>query len=172
MIRSYKGIVPTIHPTVFLAEGCQIIGDVVLEKDCSVWFNTVIRGDVHYIRIGQRTNIQDNAVIHVTHQKYPCVIGSNVTVGHGAIVHAATVKDYVLIGMGAIILDNATIEPYSLVAAGTVVPEGFIVPEGSLVAGVPAKIKRTLTTEEKKGLEKSAQNYIDYVRTYREDQTT
>ncbi len=166
-ILTYKGITPKFDKSVFIAEGARIIGDVTLGKDCSVWFNTVIRGDVHYITIGERTNIQDNSVIHVTHKKYPCIIGSNVTIGHSAVVHAATIFDYTLIGMGAIVLDNAKVGPYSLIAAGAVVLGDTIIPEGVLAAGVPAKIIRPLTEEEKQTLVQSAQNYIDYVATYR-----
>lgn len=168
MILPYQGIEPRIHPSVFIAEGAQIIGDVEIGAESSVWFNTVIRGDVHYIRIGEKTNVQDNSVLHVTHETYPLVIGSGVTVGHGAILHAATIKDYCLIGMGAIVLDNATVGPYSFVAAGSLVLEGFEVPEGVLVAGVPAKIKRVLTDEERRQIVQSAQNYIKYVKSYRE----
>lgn len=168
MIHPYQGKRPRIHPSVFVAEGAQIIGDVEIGSESSVWFNTVIRGDVHYIRIGERTNIQDNCVLHVTHETYPLVVGSGVTVGHGAILHAATIKDNCLIGMGAKVLDNATVGPYSLVAAGALVLEGFEVPEGVLVAGVPAKIKRALTDEERRQIVQSTQNYIDYVRSYRE----
>jgi carbonic anhydrase/acetyltransferase-like protein (isoleucine patch superfamily) len=168
MIHAYKGIQPRIHPSVFVAEGAHIIGDVEIGAGSSVWFNTVIRGDVHYIRIGERTNVQDNCVLHVTHETYPLVIGSGVTVGHGAILHAATIKDYCLIGMGAKVLDNATVGPYSLVAAGALVLEGFEVPEGVLVAGVPAKIKRELTEDERRQIVKSAENYVKYVASYRE----
>ena len=112
-ILPYAGVTPKLHPSVFIAEGAHIIGDVEIEKDSSVWFNAVVRGDVNYIRIGERTNIQDASVLHVTHERYPLIIGSNVTVGHGAVVHAATVHDFSLIGMGAIILDNARVGPYS-----------------------------------------------------------
>lgn len=168
MILPYRGIMPRIHPTVFIAKGAQIIGDVEIGAGSSVWFNTVVRGDVHYIKIGERTNIQDNCVLHVTHKVYPLVIGSDVTVGHGAILHAATIKDRCLIGMGAKVLDNATVGPYALVAAGALVLEGFEVPEGVLVAGVPAKIKRKLTDEERRQIVQSAENYVDYVKTYRE----
>jgi carbonic anhydrase/acetyltransferase-like protein (isoleucine patch superfamily) len=168
MIHTYRGIKPRIHPTVFVAEGAQIVGDVEIGKDSSVWFNTVIRGDVHYIRIGERSNVQDNSVLHVTHEKYPLVIGSDVTIGHGAIVHAATLRDCCLIGMGATILDGATIGSYSLVAAGALVMEHFEVPEGALVAGVPASVKRMLTPEEREQISQSARNYVEYVKTYRE----
>lgn len=167
MIISYKGVTPRLHESVFVAHGAHIIGDVEIGPESSVWFNTVIRGDVHYIRIGARTNIQDNCVLHVTHDQYPLVIGSNVTIGHGAIVHAANLMDECLIGMGAIILDNATIGANSLVAAGSVVAEHFQVPEGSLVAGVPARIKRTLSAEERQRIRQSAQNYVDYARACR-----
>ncbi len=167
-IITYKGITPTIDPTVFIAEGAHIIGDVIIGKDSSIWFNTVVRGDVHFIRIGERTNIQDNTVVHVTNKKFPTVIGSNVTVGHSAVIHACTINDYSLIGMGAVILDGATVGPFSLIAAGAVVPMGMEIPEGVLVAGVPGKIIRELTDDERKFLRQSAQNYVDYVATYRE----
>ncbi|MCX6135529.1 MAG: gamma carbonic anhydrase family protein [Ignavibacteriales bacterium] len=168
MIIPYRGITPRIHPSVFIAEGAQIIGDVEIGAGSSVWFNTVIRGDVHYIRIGERTNIQDNCVLHVTHDTYPLIVGSDVTVGHGAILHAATIKDRCLIGMGAKVLDDATVGPYALVAAGSLVLEHFEVPEGALVAGVPARVKRMLTEEERAGIVQSAHNYVDYVKSYRE----
>jgi carbonic anhydrase/acetyltransferase-like protein (isoleucine patch superfamily) len=166
-IITYKGITPKIDPSVFIADGVHIIGDVEIGKDSSVWFNTVIRGDVNFIRIGERTNIQDNTVVHVTNKKFPTHIGSNVTIGHSAVIHACTIQDFSLIGMGAVILDDANIGKYSLVAAGAVVPMGMQVPEGVLAAGVPAKIIRPLTEEERTFLIQSAQNYIDYVATYR-----
>jgi len=158
---------PEIHSSVFMAEGSHVIGDVVIGKDSSVWFNAVIRGDVNYIRIGERTNIQDGSVLHVTRARYPLIIGSNVTIGHAAVVHAATVYDFCLIGMGAIVLDNARIGPYSLVAAGAVVAGNSVIPEGMLAAGVPAKVVRPLTGDERESLVQSAQNYVDYVATYR-----
>ena len=166
-IITYKGITPTIDPSVFIADGVHIIGDVEIGKDSSVWYNTVIRGDVNYIRIGERTNIQDNTVVHVTNKKFPTHIGSNVTIGHSAVIHACTINDYSLIGMGAIVLDDAKVGPFTLIAAGAVVTMGMVIPEGTLAAGVPAKIIRTLTDDEREFLIKSAQNYIDYVATYR-----
>ncbi|MFA6455966.1 MAG: gamma carbonic anhydrase family protein [Bacteroidota bacterium] len=166
-IVTYKGISPTIDPSVFIADGVHIIGDVHIGKDSSVWYNTVIRGDVHYIRIGERTNIQDNSVVHVTNKKFPTNIGSNVTIGHSAVIHACTINDYSLIGMGAVVLDDAKVGKYCLIAAGAVVTMGMVIPDGMLAAGVPAKIIRPLTTEERKFLEQSAQNYVDYVATYR-----
>ncbi len=167
MIISFKGMTPKVNETVFVAEGAQIIGDVEIGRDSSVWFNSVIRGDVNFIRIGESTNIQDNCVLHVTHQKYPLVVGSNVTVGHAAILHGATVGDCCLIGMGSTILDNARIGPYAFVAAGSLVLENFEVPEGTLVAGVPAKVKRLLTQEERQKLIQSAAHYVDYAKQYR-----
>ncbi|MDP1677862.1 MAG: gamma carbonic anhydrase family protein [Bacteroidota bacterium] len=166
-IITYKGITPKIDPSVFIAEGVHIIGDVEIGKDSSVWYNTVIRGDVNFIRIGERTNIQDNTVVHVTNKKFPTYIGSNVTIGHSAVIHACTINDYSLIGMGAVVLDDAKVGPFALIAAGAVVTMGMVIPEGMLAAGVPAKIVRTLTDDERKFLIKSAQNYIDYVATYR-----
>ena len=166
-VMPFKGMHPQLDESVFLADGARIIGDVKMEKDCSVWFNTVVRGDVNYIRVGERTNIQDNAVIHVTHKKFPCIIGANVTVGHSAVIHAATIYDYCLIGMGAVVLDDAKVGPFALVAAGAVVLGGTVIPEGTLAAGVPAKVVRKLTDEEKAMLIQSAQNYVDYVAAFR-----
>jgi len=166
-IITYKGITPKIDPSVFIAEGVHIIGDVEIGKDSSVWYNTVIRGDVNFIRIGERTYIQDNTVVHVTNKKFPTHIGSNVTIGHSAVIHACTINDYSLIGMGAVVLDDAKVGPFALIAAGAVVTMGMVIPEGTLAAGVPAKIIRTLTDDERKFLIQSAQNYIDYVATYR-----
>ena len=168
MIHLYRGILPTIHPTVFIVDSAEIVGDVVIGKDSSVWYNAVIRGDVNYIRVGERTNVQDGCLLHVRHEKYPLHIGSNVTIGHGAILHACTVGDYCLIGMGAIVLDNARINSYTLVAAGAVVVNNAVIPEGVLVAGVPAKIIRELSADERTMLEMSAENYVGYVKTYRE----
>jgi len=168
MILPYKGIYPKIHESVFICDGVQIIGDVVLEKDVSVWFNSVIRGDVNYITVGERTNIQDGCLLHNTYQKYPLIIGSDVTIGHGAVVHGCTIKDSVLIGMGAILLDNSVVNSNSCIAAGTLVKENFIVPEGVLVAGVPGKIVRQLNSDEIQKIQKSAANYLQYVKTYRE----
>ncbi len=167
MIISYLGKTPIIDKTVFIGEGSVIVGDVVLDKDVSVWFNCVVRGDVNYIRIGERTNVQDGCILHVTYKKYPLIIGKDVSIGHGAIVHGCTIKDSVLIGMGALLLDNCTVNSNSLIAAGAVVKENFIVPEGVLVAGVPAKIVRDLTLDEISSIKQRAQNYIMYVSNYR-----
>jgi carbonic anhydrase/acetyltransferase-like protein (isoleucine patch superfamily) len=167
VIVPFQGIYPKIHESVFIADGAQIIGDVEIGKESSIWFNAVIRGDVHFIRIGERTNIQDNCTLHVTHKQYPLIIGSDVTIGHGAIVHGATVGNCCLIGMGARVLDGATIHHHAFVAAGALVLEHFEVPEGTLVAGVPARVKRQLSAEERRTLEDSARNYLNYVQQYR-----
>ena len=168
MIIRYRGVSPKIHESVFVAEGAQIIGDVEIGRDSSVWFNTVVRGDVNYIRIGERTNVQDNCVLHVAHDTYPLTVGSNVTVGHGAILHAAKIRDCCLIGMGAMVLDDAVVGPYAIVAAGSLVTQHFEVPEGVLVAGVPARVRRKITEQEREQILQSAGNYIDYVRAYRQ----
>lgn len=166
-VMPYRGVDPRIDPSVFLAAGARIIGDVVLEADASVWFNAVIRGDVNRIRIGRRTNVQDNAVIHATFETYPTIIGAEVTIGHGAILHACTVEDLCLIGMGSVVMDDAVIGAGSLVAAGTLVSPGTKVPPGSLIVGVPGKVRRPLTPEESAHLNVSAQHYCDYVLHYR-----
>ena len=157
---------PSIHQSVFIAGGAWIIGQVEIGKDSSVWFNAVLRGDINKIRIGERTNVQDGSIMHVTHE-HPVWVGSDVTIGHRAIVHGARIDDYCLIGMGATILDNARVGSYSLVAAGAVVRESFEVPEGMLVAGVPARIIRPLTQVEKDRLVQSAKGYVDYARQVR-----
>lgn len=167
MLVEYLGKVPRLDESVFVADGVQVIGDVTISRDSSLWFNTVVRGDVNYIRIGERTNVQDNSVIHVTYEKFPTLVASNVTIGHAAVIHGCTIGDFCLIGMGAVLLDGCRIGEHSLVAAGSLVKEGFTVPAGKLVAGVPAKIVRELSKEELKRLEESAQHYVDYVSNYR-----
>jgi gamma-carbonic anhydrase len=167
MIIEYGGITPRLHESVFVAEGAKIIGDVTIGKDSTVWYNTVIRGDVHEIIIGERTNIQDLSMLHTTFNKHPLHIGNNVTVGHMAMLHGCTIHDAVLIGMHATVLDRAVINKYAMIAAGAVVLEGTEVPEGTLVAGVPAKVMRELTQAERDKLDQSAQNYVDYVASYK-----
>lgn len=167
MIHAVGGVLPRIDPSAFIVDGAQIIGDVVIGKQSSVWFNAVIRADVNYIRIGDRTNIQDGCLLHVRHEQYPLIIGSDVTVGHGAILHACTIGDCCLIGMGAVVLDNVRVGRHCLIAAGSVVRENTVIPDGVLVAGVPAKVVRQLEDEEKHTLERSAKNYLDYVKLYR-----
>ncbi len=154
-----------IHPTVFIAENSQVVGDVTIGKESSVWYNVTIRGDAAPITIGEGTNVQDNSVIHVDTDG-PTRIGSRVTIGHGAIVHAATVADDVLIGMGAIILSGAQIGEFSIIGAGALVPEGMQVPPRSLVLGVPAKIIREVTEEEIARIHNGAQGYIERAKNY------
>ena len=142
LIKSVKGIKPIFGKNCFLAENATITGDVVTGDDCSIWFNAVVRGDVHYIRIGNNVNIQDGAIIHCTYQKAPVNIGNNVSIAHRAVVHGCTIHDNVLIGMGAIIMDGAVINSNSIVAAGALIKEGIVVDSGTVWAGVPAnKIK-------------------------------
>jgi carbonic anhydrase/acetyltransferase-like protein (isoleucine patch superfamily) len=169
LIKAYKGVEPKIHETVFMVESATVIGDTEIGELSSLWFNAVVRGDVNYIRIGERTNVQDNSVLHVTHDTCPLVIGSNVTIGHSVTLHGCTVEDNCLIGMGAIVLDKAVIGEGSLVAAGSLVTEGMKVEPGSLVMGLPAKIVRKLSDSERAGILESAENYIGYARTYLEE---
>jgi gamma-carbonic anhydrase len=148
--------------SVFIAEGAWVIGDVTLGRDSSVWFNAVLRGDVHSIRIGERTNVQDGAVLHGTFGKYSVIVADDVTIGHRAVVHGCTVQSACLIGMGAVVLDQAEIGAHSIVGAGAVVLEGTRVPSGSLVAGVPARVKRSLTEEERQALIQRAARYVEH----------
>ncbi len=143
----------------------MVIGDVRLGEDASVWFNAVLRGDINTITIGDRSNVQDGVVAHVTHQ-LPVLVGNDVTIGHLAMIHGCTLGDRCLIGMNAVILDGATIGPDAMVAAGSVVRENFVVPSGVLVAGVPARIARDLTPEERLALLRSAEHYVAYARSY------
>lgn len=156
-----------IHPSfgedVFIAPNATIVGDVMTGNACSFWFNAVVRGDVNYIKMGNKVNVQDNAVIHGTFEKSPTNIGNNVSIGHNAIVHGCTIHDNVLIGMGAIVMDQAVIGSNSIVAAGAVVLEGTVVPEGCIFAGVPAKKVKDITPDKIKGeIERIANNYVKY----------
>ncbi len=160
MIYTFNGITPTYDDTNFIAPSADVMGDVVLGAYTSVWFNVTIRGDIHRIRIGRESNIQDNAVVHITGETGPVSIGDRVTVGHGAIIHACTIEDNVLIGMGAIVLDNAVIGEGSIVGAGALVTGRTIVPPGSMVLGSPAKVVRPLKEEEIAGIGKFADSYL------------
>lgn len=162
-IFEYQGMLPKIDPSVFLAPGVKIIGDVKIGKDSSIWYNTVVRGDVHYIKIGEMTNIQDLSMLHVTNGKYPLNIGNGVTIGHSVKLHGCTIEDYSLIGIGAIILDGAVVETNSVVAAGAVVRPNAVIKSGKLYAGVPAKEIRDLTNKEIAEFEISAKRYRKYV---------
>jgi carbonic anhydrase/acetyltransferase-like protein (isoleucine patch superfamily) len=162
VILPVKDKMPVWGENCFIAENATIVGDVLLGNNCSVWFNAVIRGDVHYIRIGNNSNIQDGAVIHATYLRAPTNIGSNVSVGHNAIVHGCTVNDHVLIGMGAIVMDHAVIEEYVIIGAGSVVLERTICESGYLYAGTPAKKIKPLTDDQRHMLKQLPQNYILY----------
>jgi len=167
MIIPYAEKLPQIHQSCFIAENSVIVGDVEIGADSSVWFGAVIRGDIHSIRIGRFTNIQDNMVIHVTHEKYATSVGDYVTGGHGAILHGCTVGDKCIIGMGAVILDDSVIGEETIVAAGSVVKEHENIPPGTLVAGNPAVIKRKLTDSERQAIKQAALNYSNYIKGYK-----
>ena len=162
MLRPYRGIAPRVHPTAFIDDSAQVIGDVDIGEESSVWMSAVLRGDVQAIRVGKRTNIQDGAIVHVMSGTHPTTIGDSVTVGHGAIVHGCLVESHCLIGMGAILLNGARIGSGSIVAAGTLVPEGMKVPAKSLVMGVPGKVKRLLTQAEVADIQTYADQYVEY----------
>lgn len=171
MIRTFQGIRPTIPNSCFIEETAVVIGDVAMGEYCSVWFNAVIRGDVNYIRIGERTNVQDLCMLHVTHDTHPLIIGHDVTIGHNVVLHGCTIHDRVLVGMGAIIMDGAVIGNDSVVGAGALVVEGTIVPPKSLILGSPAKVKRPVTEKESAWIKESAENYVRYARQYMDDST-
>jgi gamma-carbonic anhydrase len=171
MLRAYKGVLPTVHPTAYVDASAQVIGDVHLGVECSVWMNVVIRGDVHHVRIGARSNIQDLTLVHVMRDTHPAIIGDDVTVGHNAVVHGCTIEDRCLIGMGAILLNGCRIGTGSIVAAGTLVPEGMQIPPGSMVMGVPAKVRRALTREEDESIRWYADNYVRYRLDYQDQPT-
>ena len=163
VIKSVNGKSPQIPDDCYVAENATIVGDVILGKSCSVWFNAVIRGDVHYIKIGDKVNIQDGAIIHCTYQKHPTEIGNNVSIGHNAIVHGCKIHDNVLIGMGAIVMDNCIVESNSIIAAGAVVTQNTIVESGTIYAGVPAKKVKDIDQSEFSGeIERISNNYVMY----------
>ena len=163
IIKAVNGKSPEIPSDCYLAENATIVGEVTFGANCSVWFNAVIRGDVNSISIGNKVNIQDGAVIHCTYQKHPTVIGNNVSIGHNAIVHGCTIKDNVLIGMGAIVMDNCVIENNSIVAAGSVITQNTIVESGCIYAGVPAKKVKDIDQSDFAGeIERISNNYVMY----------
>lgn len=167
MIKKFRGKSPIIPDSCYISESVDIIGDVTLGENVSLWFGTVIRGDMHHITIGARSNIQDNSVIHVTTDISPTRIGDEVTVGHNAIIHGATIEDRCLIGMGSIIMDDVVVGEGSIVGAGAVVPPNMIIPPRSLVVGLPAKIVRQTTNEELEMIIERAQHYIDFSQEYK-----
>jgi carbonic anhydrase/acetyltransferase-like protein (isoleucine patch superfamily) len=160
MLKSFRGIVPEVHETAFVEESAQVIGDVKIGAHSSVWFNAVIRADVNSIRIGERTNIQDGCLLHVTLDRHDLVIGDDVTIGHGAIIHGCHIGSNCLIGMGSIILDGAKIGENCIVASGAVVAEGSVIPPNTLVMGVPAKPKRAVTEKDLERVRAGCQRYI------------
>lgn len=170
MIKSVNGNSPQIGNDCYIAENATIVGEVDMGDQCSVWFNAVIRGDVHYIKMGDKVNVQDGAVIHCTYQKHPTQIGNNVSIGHNAIVHGCTVEDNVLIGMGSIIMDDCIIESNSIIAAGAVVTKGTRVPSGTIFAGMPAKKIKDISAELTSGeIDRIANNYVMYSGWFKED---
>lgn len=171
IIKAVNGKSPEIPSDCYLAENATIVGDVVIGKECSVWFNAVIRGDVHSITIGNKVNIQDGAVIHCTYKKHPTIIGNNVSIGHNAIVHGCTLHDNVLIGMGAIVMDGCIIESNSIVAAGSVVTQNTVVESGTIYAGIPAKKVKELNKSDFAGeIERISNNYVMYSSWFKNDE--
>lgn len=166
MLHRFENKVPQLGEGTYAAPGAHIIGDVVIGAGSSIWFNTVVRGDVHFIRIGERTNIQDNSVVHVTSGVHPTVVGNEVTAGHRVILHGCTIEDRSLIGMGAVIMDGAVVGAGSIVGAGSVVTPGTQIPPGVLALGTPCKVLRALKESEIKFLEASALHYFDLAKKY------
>ena len=166
MIKEFLGKTPNIHPSAYVAESADIIGDVTMGEESSAWFNVTIRGDVNKITIGDRSNVQDNVCIHVMNQTGPTHIGNEVTIGHGAVIHGCTIKDRVLIGINATVLDKAVIESDVIIAAGTLVPPNKTLESGYLYMGSPAKAARKLSEEEVASIKKYSENYVKYSRAY------
>lgn len=166
MIRSYRGLLPVVPPSCYIDQSAQVIGDVVLGEQASVWMNAVVRGDVNSIRIGARSNVQDCAVLHGMRDLYPVIVGERVTIGHNATVHGCVLEDEVLVGIGATILNNARVGAGSIIAAGALIPEGMMIPPRSLVAGIPGRVRRQLGDADHEMILRYAQNYVDYVAIY------
>jgi carbonic anhydrase/acetyltransferase-like protein (isoleucine patch superfamily) len=162
MLRAFKNIAPTVDPTAYVDQSAQVIGDVEIGAESSVWMNVVIRGDVNHIRIGKRTNIQDLTMVHVMRGTHPTMIGDEVTIGHSAVIHGCTIEDRVLIGMQAMLLNGVHVERDSVIAAGTLLTEGTRIPVGSLVMGRPGKVKRPLTEAELAEIRRLSQAYVNY----------
>lgn len=170
LIKEVLGKHPSMGKNCFLAETSTLIGDVIMGDECSIWFNAVVRGDVNSIRMGNKVNIQDNAVVHCTYEKAPTTLGNNVSVGHNAIVHGCTIHDNVLVGMGAIVMDGCVIESNSIIAAGAVLTEGTHVESGCIYAGIPARKIKNITPELTKGeVERIANNYVMYSSWFKEE---
>ncbi|MGB6265097.1 MAG: gamma carbonic anhydrase family protein [Candidatus Acidiferrales bacterium] len=167
LLRTYRGRAPTIPASAYVDPQAVLIGDVTLGEQSSVWPCVVIRGDVNYIRIGARTNIQDGSVLHVMRDTHPLILGDDVTIGHGVVLHGCTIESRCLIGMGTIILNGAKIGAGSIVAAGTLVPEGTQIAPGSLFMGHPGKFRRALTADDQESIDRYAQRYVEYAATYK-----
>lgn len=168
LVKSLKGKTPNLGENIFLAETATVIGDFTCGNDCSIWYNAVVRADVNFIKLGNKVNIQDNAMIHCTYQKCGTTIGNNVSIGHNAIVHGCTIHDNVLIGMGSIVMDNAVVGSNSIIAAGAIVTEGTIVEEFTIYAGIPAKKIKSLSPELFEGeVMRIANNYVKYASWYK-----
>ncbi|HEY7110089.1 MAG TPA: gamma carbonic anhydrase family protein [Nitrososphaeraceae archaeon] len=165
-VLSFNDKRPVVNSECFLAPSCMVIGDVEIGSKSSVWFGCVVRGDVFHIRIGKETNLQDNSVVHVTSNKNPTIIGNRVTVGHSVTLHGCTLKDHVLVGIGAVVMDQSEVGEYSIVAAGSIVKPGTIMPSGTLWGGLPAKEIRDLTLQERTWIEDLASNYVNLSRQY------
>jgi gamma-carbonic anhydrase len=166
MIREFRGVSPRIHPTAFVDQSAQVIGNVEIGEESGVWMNVVIRGDVNWIKIGNRTSVQDMTMVHVMRDTYPTVIGDDVTVGHSVLLHGCTIGNLCLIGMGAQLLNGVSVGECSIVAAGTLLTEGFVVPPRSLVMGRPGKVKRELTDADIDKIRDYAQRYVKYRKDY------
>jgi carbonic anhydrase/acetyltransferase-like protein (isoleucine patch superfamily) len=170
IVKTVNGKTPQLGEDCFIAENATIVGEVTMGDQCSIWFNAVVRGDVHFIKMGNKVNVQDGAVIHCTYKKSPTIIGDNVSVGHNAIVHGCTIKDNVLIGMGSIIMDDSVVESNSIIAAGAVVTKGTIVPSGTVFAGMPAKKIKDISPELSSGeIDRIANAYVHYSSWFKED---
>lgn len=170
MIHPFKNKTPIIHATALIVDSAQIIGDVEIGEQSSVWFNAVVRGDVNYIRIGKRTNIQDGCVLHVSRMTYPLIVADDVTVGHNVTLHACIVQSRCLIGMGAIVMDGAEVGEDSIIGAGAVVTPKTIIPPRSMVLGFPAKVKRGLSEKEVRHIQESASHYVGDIQDYKSQQ--
>lgn len=169
IIKPVNGKSPQLPEDCYIAENATIVGDVQVGSQCSIWFNAVLRGDVHYIKLGNKVNVQDGAVVHCTYQKHPTTIGNNVSIGHNAIVHGCTIHDNVLIGMGSIVMDNCVVESNSIVAAGAVVTQNTTVESGSIYAGVPAKKVKDISKELINGeINRISENYVKYSSWFKE----
>lgn len=169
MIRAYRGVLPRIAVSAYVDPSAQVIGDVVIGERSSIWPNATIRGDVHYVRIGDESNVQDNSCLHVELNKHPLIMGNRVTVGHSVTLHGCEIEDECLIAIGAVVLNGSRVCRGSIIAAGALVPEGMQVPANSVVMGVPGKVRREVTDAERERILRSASNYVRYRQTYKEE---